>query len=237
VTIRIRPEGEQEFILEVQDTGSGIAPEDLGRLFIEFEQLDTGTAKKYQGTGLGLALTKRIVEAQGGKVGVRSTPEQGSTFFATLPRIARKIIEEEEYSWKSHLPLAAADSPVVLVIEEDAEERAWLTQFLLKAGFAVEIAATGAQAVSRCRKQTFDLITLALLLPDMSGWDVLKAIRSEGPNSEVPVIVITLVAEKKVGVGFPIQDVLSKPVQLKELLVSLERTLNAQHANGGRTNE
>src|SRR5947207_509621 len=96
VTIRLRGEGEDAFRLEVEDTGIGIEPENLGRLFVEFQQLDAGLTKQYQGTGLGLALTRRIVEAQGGKVGVHSTPGQGSTFFATLPRIATVMVEREE---------------------------------------------------------------------------------------------------------------------------------------------
>jgi PAS domain S-box-containing protein len=83
------------FQLEVQDTGIGIREEDLGRLFVEFQQLDTGAAKRYQGTGLGLALTKRIVEAQGGSVGVVSTPGVGSTFFAVLPSTLRSRDEIE----------------------------------------------------------------------------------------------------------------------------------------------
>ena len=86
VKIRVSPEGGGMFRLEVEDTGIGIRPEDIHRLFIEFQQLDASTAKKYPGTGLGLALTKRIVEAQGGTVGVTSEPEKGSTFFATFPR-------------------------------------------------------------------------------------------------------------------------------------------------------
>ncbi len=86
IEIRIAPEGEQEFRIEVEDTGIGIAPENLDRLFVEFQQLDSSAAKKYQGTGLGLALTKRIVEAQGGRVGVRSVAGKGSVFSAVLPR-------------------------------------------------------------------------------------------------------------------------------------------------------
>ncbi|MEK7408203.1 MAG: ATP-binding protein [Acidobacteriota bacterium] len=89
VWVRAKPEGPDAFRLEVEDTGIGIAPEDINRLFAEFQQLDSGTAKKYQGSGLGLALTKRIVEAQGGQVGVASRPGAGSVFYAVLPREAR----------------------------------------------------------------------------------------------------------------------------------------------------
>jgi PAS domain S-box-containing protein len=86
VEVRIRPEGADHFCLEVQDWGIGIKPEDLNRLFVEFQQLDASTAKRYEGTGLGLALTKRIVEAQGGSVGVRTEFGVGSTFYSTLPK-------------------------------------------------------------------------------------------------------------------------------------------------------
>src|SRR5439155_8170555 len=88
VMIRVAPEAADHFRLEVEDTGIGIRPQDMERLFVEFQQLDASASKKYQGTGLGLALTRRIVEAQGGRVGARSTPGEGSVFFAVLPRVA-----------------------------------------------------------------------------------------------------------------------------------------------------
>jgi signal transduction histidine kinase len=85
VVIRVAPDEDDHFRVEVEDSGIGIDPDDLPRLFTEFQQLDSSTAKLHQGTGLGLALTRRIVEAQGGRVGVRSTPGQGSVFLAVLP--------------------------------------------------------------------------------------------------------------------------------------------------------
>jgi protein-histidine pros-kinase len=86
IVVRARPEGPKHFRLEVEDTGIGIAPESISNLFVEFHQLDVGSAKRYEGTGLGLALTKRIAEALGGAVGVRSTPSKGSSFHVVLPR-------------------------------------------------------------------------------------------------------------------------------------------------------
>jgi PAS domain S-box-containing protein len=221
VTVRVRPEGPDAFRLEVEDTGIGIRPEDLGRLFMEFQQLDASTAKKYQGTGLGLALTKRIVEAQGGQVGVRSAPGQGSVFSAVLPRVQRAVAGSEPSPEAPPRPALRRGAPTVLIIEDDAAERAWLAETLGRAGYGVESAATGAEALAKSQTQGFDAITLDLLLPDMSGWEVLRAIRGTGPNADVPVVVVTMVAEKGTGAGFRIHDFLVKPVQAEELLASL----------------
>ncbi|MEO5742189.1 MAG: ATP-binding protein [Vicinamibacterales bacterium] len=86
IAARVRPDGPDHFCIEVQDWGIGINENDINRLFVEFQQLDASSAKHYKGTGLGLALTKRIVEAQGGSVGVRTESGRGSTFYAKLPR-------------------------------------------------------------------------------------------------------------------------------------------------------
>jgi protein-histidine pros-kinase len=98
VTVRIIPEGKDRFRLEVEDTGIGIRAEDISKLFVEFQQLDASTAKKYPGTGLGLALTKRIVEAQQGTVGVTSVAGRGSVFFAVLPRSTSKNVGTEPHN-------------------------------------------------------------------------------------------------------------------------------------------
>jgi len=93
--MRVAPEDGERFRVEVEDSGIGIKPEDMGRLFIEFQQLDSSSSKRYPGTGLGLALTKRIVEAHGGSVGVSSTFGQGSTFWAVFPREVRQSAAAE----------------------------------------------------------------------------------------------------------------------------------------------
>lgn len=227
VTIRVKPEGEDTFLIEVEDTGIGIAPEDIGRLFVEFQQLDAGMARKHRGTGLGLALTRSIVEAQGGRVGVRSVFGQGSTFFAVLPRV-NKTLEEgaaqvSEVAW-TFPPVPPQESPpTILVIEDDSQDRARLVSFLIDAGYAIEATATAVAALERSQARTFDAITLDLLLPDASGWDVLRKIRTGGLNRTTPIIVITQVKEKYASMGFPIQDILHKPLQLEDLLASLER--------------
>jgi signal transduction histidine kinase len=95
IAVRLKAEGKDDFCLEISDTGIGIGEEDIPRLFSAFQQLDATSAKRFEGTGLGLALTKRIVESQGGRVGVTSRPGEGSTFFAVLPRVPRKAIASD----------------------------------------------------------------------------------------------------------------------------------------------
>jgi PAS domain S-box-containing protein len=220
VILRVRPEGLASFRLEVEDTGIGIAAKDITRLFVEFQQLDAGAAKKHGGTGLGLALTKRIVEEQGGSVGVKSTLDVGSVFFATLPRWAVAHAPPNVPESNAILNEGAA---AVLVVEDDTRDRNLLVQILSKAGYSVVAAATGSQAIASCAKQTFDAITLDLLLPDLTGLDVLHRVRTEGKNQSTPVIVVSMVAEKGIVGGFSVHDYLQKPVNGTDLLASLQR--------------
>jgi PAS domain S-box-containing protein len=218
VTVRAVPAGDTMFRLEVEDTGIGIEARDISRLFVEFQQLDAGTAKRHAGTGLGLALTKRIVEAQAGSVGVTSKPGQGSVFFAILPRVGRLSEEPDDV-----LQPTAADAVPVLVIEDDARDRRLLVRLLSDAGYGVDAAATGAQAIASCAERAYAAITLDLLLPDITGLDVLHSIRAEGKNQLTPVIVVSVVAEKGVVGGFPVHDFLKKPINSQQLLTSLQR--------------
>jgi PAS domain S-box-containing protein len=208
------------FRVSVLDSGIGIAAADLGRLFVEFQQLEAGATKKHGGTGLGLALTKRLVEAQGGSVGVKSVLGQGSEFFAILPLNAGPLIACLEEL--SELPTRVGAASV-LVVEDDARDRALLSQTLTRAGYGVTAAATGGHAIAACAERVFDAITLDLLLPDMTGLDVLHRIRLNGKNQNTPVIVVSIVAEQGILAGFNVQDYLTKPVSGRDLLHSLEQ--------------
>lgn len=224
VTIRARPEGLSSLCVEVVDDGIGIASKDIGRLFTEFQQLDP----KRPGTGLGLALTKRMVEAQGGHVGVESGLGKGSRFFAVLPK---------------HLPVFVSSLPpsverpsvggvVVLVVDDDEKDRAVVAGLLDSVGYAVEIAATGHAAIERCHVKTFDAITLDLLLPDISGLEVLHRLRTDGLNRETPIVVVSVVADDGVAGGFAVHDYLRKPLHGADLLASLSRAGVLPEASG-----
>ena len=218
VIVRANAEGGDRVRIEVVDSGIGIAPDQIGRLFGEFQQTDDG-ARKAGGTGLGLALTKRLVEAQGGEVGVRSVVGSGSTFYAVLPRQTGEVVQPPR---TLQVVDGAPDAPTILVVEDEATDRAQLVAALVAAGYAVEAVGTGAEAVARCEERAFDAITLDLLLPDMTGLEVLRRLR-EGPNGDVPIIVVTVVAERGAVAGLAAHVVLAKPCTEAALLASLDR--------------
>jgi signal transduction histidine kinase/CheY-like chemotaxis protein len=220
VTLRVRAEGDDKFRLEVQDTGIGISPEDLGRLFVEFQQLEAGAAKRHQGTGLGLALTRRLVEAQGGSVGVKSTVGEGSTFHVCLPRHAM-VLPRTRTPVVFAPPHAGACT--VLVVEDDVRDQAQLVSALSDAGYAVDVAPTGADAIVRWRTRNYDAATVDLLLPDMSGLELLAALQREATNRDTPIIVVTVVPDARLVAGFAVHDILHKPLDRDSLLASLSR--------------
>jgi protein-histidine pros-kinase len=220
IAVRILPQGPDLFRLEVEDSGIGISTFDFAKLFVEFQQLDASSAKRYQGTGLGLAMTKRIVEAHGGRVEVRSDPGHGSTFSAILPRGKAQLVSPQ-----AQVTRVAAPALPVLVIEDDARERAWLVGALQSAGYSVEEAATGREAIEKAGLRRFCAIALDLLLPDMSGWHVLREIRSTSLNRDAPTIAVTVSAAKGLTAAFRLHDYLIKPVPEQVLLASLRSAL------------
>ena len=219
VAVRVAPDRGQTFRIEVEDTGIGIAAEELPHLFADFQQLDAGSTKKYQGTGLGLSLTKRIVEAQGGMVGVRSTPGVGSTFWAILPM----VVSDSSSQPIEPLPVAfGAPGPEVLVIEADPRQRGWLVQVLREADYDVQAVATGAAAISLCQLRAFGAITLDLLLPEVSGLEILRRIRATPLNRMVPVMAVTVASEGRAGATFVIHDFIVSAAD-EVVLASLKR--------------
>lgn len=210
VHLRMKPEDADSYRIEVEDSGIGIKPEDIPRLFVEFQQLDASVAKLYQGTGLGLALTKRIVEAQGGKVGVSSVFGQGSTFYVVLPRQLRGDTEVPPALPET---LAGRDGMNILIVDANAEDRAWLQTLLQREGYRTDVASdTTEHVLNRCRTHRYDAILLDVLLVEPDACTALRAICERGPNRQTPVVMVLVASEGRVGLAFTIQDHLVKPL-------------------------
>ncbi len=208
VWVRARAAGPAHFRLEVQDSGIGIAPADLPRLFVEFQQLDSGYSKQHQGTGLGLALTRRLIQAQGGSVGVRSQPGVGSVFHLLLPCQPQPA---------GHTPPAQ-----LLLVDEDGPYRSQLAGALREAGCMVDTAADSAQALRQARARSYDAITLGLQLPDGPGLAVLDGLRQQpGDNQATPVRGLSMAVGPQASAAFAVADVLAKPPRSGEVLQAL----------------
>ena len=220
ITVRARASGARHFRMEVEDTGIGIAPLDLPRLFTAYQQLDAGPTKKYEGSGLGLALTRRLVAAQGGSVGVRSTLGVGSVFHLVLNR-THGIDETKNAEAEDRL--ATAIDPRLLLIHDERDDSPELVPCLTAAGFRVDAATTGELAVQRAHDRQYDAITLGLLLPDQCGLGVLQRIRDGGLSRESPVVGMTMRANAGTAATFVITDVLCKPIRSDEIVAAMAR--------------
>jgi PAS domain S-box-containing protein len=217
VAVRAFPIGGDCFTIEVEDSGEGIEASELPRLFLDFEQLDSGASKRHAGTGLGLALTKRLVEAQGGSVGVRSEVGRGSVFSATLPL---RVAEESPVS-SAASGLGPVPGVRILVVEDDPDDQAQIVSVLTSAGYAVDTADTVAAAIAKCEANTYAAITLDLLLPDGSGLEVLASLRAGGPSSLARVVVVTRAGKDSLAASFGIEHLLQKPLDAQALLAAL----------------
>jgi PAS domain S-box-containing protein len=188
IDVRVTAEGATLFRIDVDDTGVGIAADELGKLFIEFQQLDAGTAKKYQGTGLGLALTKRLVEAHGGRVAVRSVPGQGSTFSAILPRALMPISAAPT----SQVIDYAVRNPTVLVVDDDLHALKLADAALNEAGYRTVCKDNAADALAAAAADPPDLVIADLLMPGMDGFGFIAQLRAIPSAQHVPIVVWTV---------------------------------------------
>jgi GAF domain-containing protein/CheY-like chemotaxis protein len=206
-------------VFSVSDTGIGMTPEQLARLFEVFSQADAATTRKYGGTGLGLALSRRLCRMMGGDVTVESEAGRGSTFTIRLPARVAEAIEEPAAPapLADHLPPGVG---TVLVIDDEAAVRDLMQRFLIKEGFRVVTAASGEEGLRWARELRPDAITLDVMMPGMDGWAVLSALKADPDVAEIPVIMLTIVDDRNLGYALGASDYLTKPID-RERLVSV----------------
>jgi CheY-like chemotaxis protein len=218
---RTFPLAENEFTefleIRVADTGIGIAPDALERLFKPFSQIDSGLARKFEGTGLGLAMVKLLAELHGGTVAVDSDVGQGSCFTVWLPLRPVTAGAEPEVSSEETNSVAPAGVRTALVVEDD-DKSADLIRLQLEAeGFIVVHAASAEAALAIAARQPPSLITLDVMLPDMDGWEFLSRIKQMPDLRRIPVLIISIVADSHKGYALGAAEVMQKPISRREL--------------------
>jgi PAS domain S-box-containing protein len=225
VSVSVVDEGFVRF--DVRDTGIGIAPEFQAAVFDRFKQIGNVMTDKPKGTGLGLAISKEIIEYLGGRIGVESTVEQGADFWFTLPvgvHTAESVPAEGD-RWLANDPLAAN----VLVVDDDENAHQYMSYVLRRERLNVVHAHGGEEALAKLRKQRPALVTLDVMMPKMSGYDVLEAMRDDPMLSEVPVIVMSVLNDRDSrdrALQRGASAYLVKPVDANLLVASVRRLLN-----------
>ncbi|CAN5347543.1 hypothetical protein BH10PSE17_BH10PSE17_19940 [soil metagenome] len=218
ITVRAKPEGPLLFRLEVEDSGVGISEADQQRLFVEFQQLDSGYGKQQQGTGLGLALTRKLVEAQGGRVGVHSTLGVGSTFYLVINRRHGTVgaALKEAVAPVSAIALGPGQHRC-LVIDDPRDGVARYLKALAETGFQIDMASDRQQLLTLARDQLYDAIALDLVMKSQPGLDLLSLLRSDNAHFSAPVVGLSIPVDPQRIASFAVANVLSKPIRIDEL--------------------
>jgi signal transduction histidine kinase/DNA-binding response OmpR family regulator len=225
----------REVQFRVSDTGIGMTPEQLARLFQAFTQADASTSRRYGGTGLGLVISRKFCQMMGGDISVESGHGKGSTFTVTLPREVQEPVSQKQStaaaadvadevtrrtSQDDHLRASAV---TVLVIDDEASARDLIQRSLAKDGFRVEVAANGQAGIELARRLKPAVITLDVMMPHMDGWSVLGALKADAATANIPVIMLTIVDDKQMGFALGAADYFTKPIDFQRLHQVLEK--------------
>jgi CheY-like chemotaxis protein len=235
--------GPDRVVFRVRDTGIGMGPAQLERLFQPFMQGDASTGRDYGGTGLGLAITRRFCEIMGGDVSVTSEPGAGSTFTVVLPATVEAAAPPGGLRGAGTLSPPPSSGDVadtddgdgdlsdshdrvrhtVLVIDDDGPAREVTRRVLTRAGYRVETAADGEAGLRLARSSRPAAILLDVVMPGMDGWAVLAALKSAPDLADIPVVLCTMTSERGLALSAGAAEFLHKPVERNRLLAALRR--------------
>lgn len=219
-------EGSAFILFKVSDTGIGMTPEQLDKLFQEFSQADASTTRRYGGTGLGLAISRHFCQMMGGDIVVESQAGHGSTFTVRLPvQVAREPVAAPVGPTPALTPASPVSSgkDVILVIDDDPSVRDLMERFLQKEGFQVETAASGEAGLRLAKELHPAAITLDVMMPGLDGWAVLTALKADPTVADIPVVMLTMMNDKNLGYALGASDYLTKPIERDRLAAVLSK--------------
>jgi len=197
----------------VSDSGIGMSPEQMDKLFQPFTQADSSTTRQFGGTGLGLSITKKFCEMMGGGVTVASEVGRGTTFTLELPAELRDSRLASEPAAEARTTPVPAGAPLVLVIDDDPDARELMQRFLGKEGYRTVCASDGDEGLLMARELHPDLITLDVMMPRVDGWSVLAALKNDFGLSAIPVVMLTVADDKKsLGLALGAAEYITKPI-------------------------
>jgi CheY-like chemotaxis protein len=281
VTLRLKanPQSEAGVLLQVEDTGIGIPPDKLEAIFEAFRQADSSTTREFGGTGLGLTISRSLVQLLGGKLVVTSEEGKGSCFTVQLPLRAtgssepvltllpaqnppllspalvnhpgysretcqsltafirksgslaseqtqsKTLVEEYREVLAHSLPIKPGQK--ILVVDDDPDARELISQFVQDLGASAISCPSPKEVLRLAAEEAPDLITLDLMMPEQSGWEVLAALKADPHLGKIPVMIVSIVADRRKAISLGAVDALSKPILRSEFNASVQRSLRA----------
>ncbi len=243
VWVRVRTSADS-VVIEVEDNGIGIAQENLSRIFNRFTQVEGSTTRRYEGSGIGLALAKEITTQHGGSISVESTLGEGSTFSVTLPRsdLPSGELENEEEDMlfpappgqareEAHEDHALSHTGALILVADDNQDMRQYLRRILEPHFRVLLAGNGSEALELARAHNPELVLTDIMMPSASGFDLLANLRKEKTLCEVPVVFISALSASESRIAAletGVDDIISKPFDELELVVRLRNVLGAR---------
>jgi PAS domain S-box-containing protein len=230
ITVRAQPGDDGMLLVEVNDTGIGIAAEDQPKVFDRFFRADDPVVQAFSGTGLGLSIVKSLIEMHGGQIGLSSEVGKGTTFAFTVPLAdVEPLPALDGEPARSKGPVrsrgAAQRVPRILVIEDEPDIASLIEHNLAQVGYTVKTVGTGKAAIDLIRRERPDLVTLDLYLPDIDGQEVLDAIKADPTTADVPVIVVSVMPESGEVRERGALEYITKPLDTGTLVDAVSRVL------------
>jgi len=233
-----------QVILELSDTGAGIPPDQLGRIFDRFYQADDSSTRKAEGSGIGLALVQELVKLMQGRITVESTPGQGTTFRVTLPftpAAAQLQSYAETLTQATDFPIPVVQEPLealtdedqrplLLIVEDNPDVRFYITE-CVREDYRVALAGNGAEGIHQARELVPDIIISDVMMPEKDGYEVCDTLKNDERTSHIPIILLTAKADnasKIAGLRRGADAYLAKPFDVAELLVRLKTMVERQ---------
>ena len=225
---RTSEDGRDLVRFDVTDSGIGMTPEQVGRLFQAFTQADSSTTRNFGGTGLGLTITRHFVTMLGGTIDVASAPGKGTTFSIVLPDREGgegEMLAADDLDLE---PEGVASSITVLIVDDDPAVHDVLSATLGREGYVLLHARDGAEALAIMRKTPPDIVTLDVQMPKIDGWSVLGIMKSEPALEHIPVIMLTIVDDRNLGFSLGASEFMTKPIDRNRLSALLRKLAPAK---------
>ncbi len=215
--------GVAQLFISVTDTGIGMSPEHMSRLFQPFVQADPSITQRYGGTGLGLTITRRLAQLLGGEVNVESTLGNGSVFTLNMPLDFADAASALGAAAQVDALQGPTDGPLVIVIEDEADARELAARALTRAGFQVQGVGGGEAGLALARAKSPALVLLDIFLPDRSGWRVLQSLKHDPKTQDIPVVVLSVNEDRAQALSLGAAEHIVKPAERDMLAATVMR--------------